>query len=169
MSGKNCRTAITGLVLVLMTIQSLAETQSIGNITCNVTEDAKIVINYQLSEQGKYTVKIFVSLDGGENYTIDPQTLTGDVGKGIVPGTGKEIVWDVFKDVKKLSGDMVILLQAEKEPEKPVHWLYVVASMLFIGGAIVAMDSGKRPGSIQRTAASTFSYGLIKIEVTFPE
>ncbi|MFC1509207.1 hypothetical protein ACFL60_05930 [Candidatus Omnitrophota bacterium] len=47
------------------------------------------------------------------------------------PRSRKEIVWDVFKDVKKLSGDMVILLQAEKEPEKPVHWLYVVASMLF--------------------------------------
>ena len=169
MSGKNCKKALTSIVLVLLTLQSLAETQSIGNVTCKVTEDETIVIKYHISEQGKYTVKVFVSFDGGKNFTIEPKTMTGDVGKGVVPGTGKEIVWDVFKDVKKLSGDMVILLQAEKEPEKPVHWLYVVASMLFIGGAIAAMDSGKRPGSIQGTSSSTFSYGRIKIEVNFPE
>ena len=169
MSGRNFKKALTSLVLVLLTLQSLAETLSIGNVTCKVTKDETIVIKYHISELGKYTVKVYVSLDGGNNFTIEPQTITGDVGKGIVPGTGKEIVWDVFKDVKKLSGDMVILLQAEKEPEKPVHWLYVAASMLFIGGAIVAMDSGKRPGSIQGSNSATFSYGVIKVEVNFPE
>ncbi len=44
------------------------------------------------------TVDLDVSVDGGANWTYTVSTISGDVGAGVTPGTGKAMVWDFGSD-----------------------------------------------------------------------
>ena len=50
-------------------------------------------------------ITIVVSNNGGQTYAIFPESVTGDVGEGISPGTGKLIVWDVERDRGQIKGE----------------------------------------------------------------
>ena len=161
---------LSALLIALLYCQSYAYAATIGNVKCIVTPDEKIMIYYQISGKGTYTVSVQVSLDGGKTYGIEPIALTGDVGKGVSAGVGKKIEWDVFRDVKRLSGNMVVRVEAAKERGKPINKWYVLAGIVLIGGTIAAMGGGgggetKPSGG----APPVISYGTIYIELVFPE
>ncbi|MBK8168101.1 MAG: hypothetical protein IPK64_19315 [bacterium] len=44
------------------------------------------------------TVSMFLSTDSGASYPNPCAAVTGDVGAGVLPGTGKSIVWDAGAD-----------------------------------------------------------------------
>jgi formylglycine-generating enzyme required for sulfatase activity len=46
------------------------------------------------AEDGALTVSVTVSVDGGKTSETLDSGLTGDVGMGIAPGTGKRVVWE---------------------------------------------------------------------------
>ena len=46
-----------------------------------------------------YEVELFVSPDGGKNYTIIPKSVSADIGRGISPGERKHIRWDTVNDM----------------------------------------------------------------------
>ena len=50
------------------------------------------------------TITVSVSDDGGSTFAVPAGTFTGDVGTGIAPGTGKQIVWDAGADVPEVYG-----------------------------------------------------------------
>jgi len=81
-----------------------------------------IEINYKISGakfNEKSAVTLFVSFDGGKTFKGPMNAVSGDV--LIESGGGqKVIVWDAFKDVDALDGDMVFDLRAklEKVPVK---------------------------------------------------
>ena len=52
------------------------------------------------------TIRLKVSDDGGQTYNIIPQSVRGDIGENIAPGTGKVIVWDVSEDMPGVRGDI---------------------------------------------------------------
>jgi formylglycine-generating enzyme required for sulfatase activity len=65
-------------------------------------------------------ITIKVSNDGGKTFNITPKALTGDVGKGIQPGKGKKVVWDVVKDLPKAKGNFKVRVIADDGVAPPV-------------------------------------------------
>ncbi|MEQ8822337.1 MAG: G8 domain-containing protein [Sumerlaeia bacterium] len=64
------------------------------------TGGSEVVVTYDLaSPQGDCEVSLEVSADGGATFTIIPESVGGDIGAAISPGTGKEIVWDISQDL----------------------------------------------------------------------
>ena len=154
--------------LTMMFPQS-SHAATIGNIRCEVTKDEKINIYYQLTGKGTYTVTMEVSTDGGKTFDIKPVTLSGDAGEGISAGTTKKIEWDVLSDISQLSGNMVVILEASREPDKPINKWLLLAGIVLTGGAIAAMGGGGGGKSSKEPPMVEISYGLIQINVEFPE
>ncbi len=84
--------------LGLLLLPTLAFSQNSKPVVSNVNASATTLgydITYDLSdaENENCSVTLRASMDGGKTYTIQPVVVTGDVGEGITPGTGKTINW----------------------------------------------------------------------------
>jgi len=78
--------------------------QAADNIQISNT-DEQLIINYDLigKTDGVYTIELNIELQNGT--VIKPTSIYGDVGK-VIAGDNKKIVWDVYKDVESLSGEI---------------------------------------------------------------
>ena len=83
---------------------SLLAALVVSNVTFSQRADAsKLVdITYDLASTGgavgPYLVALAVSGNGGATYAVPVKSVTGDVGDGVLVGTGKRIVWDAGTD-----------------------------------------------------------------------
>jgi hypothetical protein len=112
------------LFLLLFGFSSTMKAQKIKNIK-PVRNGNTIVVNYTLSAKfnQKFNVSLYVSRDGGETFEGPLEAVNGDVGEGIRPGQ-KKIIWDVFKEVYTLKGDIVFDVRAEViEEEVPRQFI----------------------------------------------
>ncbi|MCG2759234.1 MAG: formylglycine-generating enzyme family protein [Desulfobacteraceae bacterium] len=77
-------------------------------------------IYYDLrGDADKYNVTVRGSSDGGRNYRLPMKTVSGDVGKDVLPGSGKRIIWKALKDAGELEGDeFVFEVEAVSGPGK---------------------------------------------------
>lgn len=94
------------------------QAQDITNVDL-ITSDDKMLITYDLygKKSETYTVALLFKTTTGNE--IRPKSVSGDIGKKITPGTGKTIVWEVYKDVDKLQGNIEPILKASPtQPEK---------------------------------------------------
>jgi formylglycine-generating enzyme required for sulfatase activity len=66
-----------------------------------------ISVFYSLETVGDIpaTVSLYLSTDGGESYPYLCQSVTGDVGPGVLPGTGRYIVWNAGLDIPGVISD----------------------------------------------------------------
>ena len=163
------RKYLSCLLIAVVLFQSQAVATTIGNIQCDITSNETVLISYQITGKGTYTVSVQISLDGGKTFPFKPTALSGDVGKGIRPGANRLIEWDVFRDIEKLSGDMVIMLEATQEPGKPVNKLYVLAGLVLVGGAVALMSGGGETGKEAENTTPVIQFGTIAVEIFFPE
>lgn len=78
--------------------------QDATNIEVKTTDD-KLIVTYDLigSSTAVYDVKLQFKKE--DNQLVIPKALNGDVGK-VKAGEAKVIVWDVYKDVDGLSGNL---------------------------------------------------------------
>ena len=159
----------SALLLILLIFSATAFPATIGNITWQVTSDDTITVKYYIEGKGIYTVSLWVSTDGGSSFNLQPKAVTGDIGKGIAAGLSKSLEWDVFEDVKTLSGDVVLMLSAYKEAKKPINKLYVIGGSLLVGGLLAAMITGTTAKSPDKPPVDTEATGTILIRVIFPE
>jgi len=89
-------------VLVLGVAHDSQSTTEVRNLQVKQRFDAYLVdITFDLIDPDRNSLSIAVeaSDDGGKTWNGKPKTLSGDVGDGITPGNGKNIVWDVGKDL----------------------------------------------------------------------
>src|SRR5436190_2212274 len=94
------------LLLVLACLLNLqiglfAGPPTVTNVVALQRTGTKLVdIRYDLSdpEGDLVKVRIEVSNDGGKTYSVPANSLTGDIGGGIIPGTNKLIVWNAGID-----------------------------------------------------------------------
>jgi uncharacterized protein (TIGR02145 family) len=84
-------------IVFLITINGLLSAQSITNVKSK-QEGNTIVVTYDLQCDVNATISLYVSEDGGKNFTGPLGSVSGDVGLDIKPDTNKKIVWDVRKD-----------------------------------------------------------------------
>ncbi len=63
-------------------------------------------INYDVADPDSPTLTVYlkVSADGGTTWKGPVGLVTGDVGRGIVPGAGKRLVWDAGKEMTNQFG-----------------------------------------------------------------
>ncbi len=153
------------LFLLFFSFFTLVFSQSIQNVAFRQTEDDKIVITYDIigGEGQTFEVTLLVSPDGGQNYTIIPRTLTGDIGDKVSGGKGKMIIWDVLSDIRRLEGQTYIFkVQAKTKGGATIAGI----EMVFIPGGTFQMgdtfgdgDSDEKP--VHTVTVSDFLSGQI--------
>jgi hypothetical protein len=87
--------------------------QEVKNVEAKRIGD-KIVIKYEITDENpkqRYDVSLYVSRNGGKSFEGPLKNVIGHVGEGITPGQ-HQIVWDVYKDVNALQGDIVFDVKA---------------------------------------------------------
>jgi len=140
------RKSILFFIFLLFIMQGL-KSQSIKNITF-VKDSTRIVLHYDLVSFIKgntYNVEIFCSTDAGETYNIPLKTVLGDVGPDISIGRDKSLVWDVFKDIGGLAGNVSFKVVAEKNPFKRNYFIAYSGSLEAPFGAQIGMLGGVSP------------------------
>ena len=99
---------ILGLFLTCSNIWS----QEIKNLQASTTDDY-MIIAYDLKGDANelYNVKLhFLKADSTK---LKPRSLNGDIGK-VSAGSGKTIVWNVYKDVDGIEGSLTPVLSATR-------------------------------------------------------
>ena len=170
MRYRHLQKIMSAMLLMLFTFYASAFPETIGNITWKMTPDDTIAVKYHIEGTGTYTVSLWVSTDGGSTFSAQPKSVSGDIGKGIAAGISKSIEWDVFNDVKMLSGDVVLMLSTQKEAKKPFNKLYVIGGSILVGGVLAAMNTGASSKSFDnKPPVDTEATGTVLINVIFPE
>lgn len=92
-------TVIGGLLAPLAVSAQPTISNATFNQESNGTGGSRVVVNYDLATtNGNSTVELQYSADGGATFAYTPITVSGDVGAGITPGTGKSIQWTISTD-----------------------------------------------------------------------
>jgi uncharacterized protein (TIGR02145 family) len=91
------------LILVLIAISSNLEAQKFTNLQAK-KEAGKLIVSYDLFSENpeqNFDVRLECSMDGGTNFNLFPQFVSGDV-EGVSPGPGKRIIWDLMRETKQI-------------------------------------------------------------------
>lgn len=81
-------------------------------------------VNYDLTDPDNSHIEVLlqVSQDGGETWRTTAQTVTGDVGFPVAPGSAKELEWEYEQDLES-SGQYQIRLVADDREEVNIQEL----------------------------------------------
>jgi uncharacterized protein (TIGR02145 family) len=91
--------------------------QQVTNIEITQESD-KVVITYDITSNKAgqtFDIKVKCSADGGKTFSINPQSITGDL-TSVSTGTGKRIVWDVLSERQELAGDHFVFQLVATDP-----------------------------------------------------
>jgi len=103
------------LVLGLFMICSTIWSQEIKNIQASSTDDY-MIIAYDLKGDANELYNIKLHFLKADSTKLTPRSLNGDVGK-VPAGSGKTIVWNVYKDVDGIEGKLTPVLTATTIPK----------------------------------------------------
>ena len=97
------KTKIIFLALLLFTASLFAnEPPIVENVVANQRTDGSGIVDiyYDISDADGDTLYIELKLseDGGNDFTIEPANTSGDIGIGILQGTGKYIIWEADEE-----------------------------------------------------------------------
>lgn len=143
--------------------------QSVQNVRFNQAGE-KIFIFYDLNdisgEKKSFFVKVFYTLDDGRTY-VSIKSVYGDIGKDIVPGDDKKVIWNVLNDTDELAGEIKFKVTAfpQKLTASPQRETTILDYDLFIslrslgfywpfGGRIGMLGPGRVGGYV------SFIYGV---------
>ena len=62
------------------------------------TKQVDLIYDLEGNGFGSATVTLEVSSDGGASFSVPVDSAAGDIGEGVLPGRGKQIVWDAGND-----------------------------------------------------------------------
>lgn len=116
---------------------AFGDTETVTNVRGVQRENSKLVdIYYDLNatDYGTYTVGVEIE---GRTITVNASTFTGDVGKGVTPGTNRHILWDAGTDWPGKRGDVRAIVTATKEDPTVSH----CKVQLWEGGPFSGHDS----------------------------
>ena len=92
---------LASLGAALIARSAVAATPQVTNVVAVQRSGTKLVdVTYDLYDADGHamTVALYISSDGGVSFPIQCVTVTGDVGAGILSGTGRHIEWDAGAD-----------------------------------------------------------------------
>ena len=109
--------AFVSIIFIFCGLVYSVSAQKIENLRIKKLEN-KINIFYDLTQEKAgqlFNIQVLCSDNGGINYNIPLNTVSGDAGANVEGGIEKLIVWDVLADREKLSGDYVFKIIATPE------------------------------------------------------
>jgi hypothetical protein len=135
-----CISAVLIAALLIPPV-SAASKDAIQNISVDFT-DRVIEIHYDLipeSENGKYTVSLAISDDGGTTYDVIPHMIAGDIGRDILPGMNKRIIWFIEREFPAgIDIDRYDFRLTAKRQGLNRNILYVLLGAVVAGGSAAA-------------------------------
>ncbi len=104
--------------LIQSGLQQQPQPPAVGNVAFAQRTDGSglVDVTYDVSDPDSPTVTITLeaSLDGGATWNAVVATVSGDVGAGVTPGSGKAIVWDFAADNPGVfSGQAMVRITAD--------------------------------------------------------
>jgi hypothetical protein len=111
--------------------------------------DEIVTITYDLigPTTDQYEVSIVFLKKSDSTFTIKPETISGNIGRGAFAGSGRKIIWDFKKDYPKgFEGDdyyfKISVKQIPKEGGFP--WLLVGGGAALLGGGAAILLLNKK-------------------------
>lgn len=115
--------------------------QAVKNISVQ-TDGAFIEIRYDLLPERrnrKHTVSLEISDNGGLTYDIAPRIITGDIGRNVIPGRNKRILWFIERDFPgDIDLDRYEFRISAKQQGFSRSVLYVLIGAVVAGGGTAA-------------------------------
>ena len=93
--------------VVISVCQVFAADPVVSRVQAKQREGSRMVdITYDVADPDSPTLTVYlkVSADGGATWKGPVELVSGDVGSGIVPGSGKRLVWDAGKEMPNQFG-----------------------------------------------------------------
>ena len=94
-------------LMVASACQVLAVDPIVSRVQAKQRDGSRMVdITYDVADPDSPTLTVYlkVSADGGATWKGPVELVSGDVGRGIVPGGGKRLVWDAGKELPNQFG-----------------------------------------------------------------
>ncbi|MGN0856276.1 MAG: formylglycine-generating enzyme family protein [Candidatus Spyradenecus sp.] len=139
---------------------------AVTNVSAEQRADGMVVIHYDVAddEGDALNVRVEVSADGGAHFLVPARSFSGDVGDGISPGAGKEIVWDAPRDWDgEYSEQMVVQVIATDTLGFPgLEWTEEIPP----SGFLMGQDGGAEGSGPARHVHIPYSYRLATREIT---
>jgi formylglycine-generating enzyme required for sulfatase activity len=111
MSSKSRSGLPANLIAVWLIVASACQLLAVDPVVSRVQgkqrEGSRLVdITYDVVDPDSPTLTVYlkVSADGGATWKGPVELVSGDVGRGIVPGSGKRLVWDAGKEMPNKFG-----------------------------------------------------------------
>ena len=103
---------------------SAQDTPRAANVRFQASE-SKVIILYDLrgSRDEHYRVSVFLRKESDPSRSYKPKLVTGDVGENVLPGDGREIVWDLRKEIPAgLEGSDYYFVVSVEEQSSGFPW-----------------------------------------------
>lgn len=142
--------------------------QTIDNVRFHQTDEDKVIVTYDISggEGRTFEVTLTLSDDGGSNFLIVPRSVSGDVGPNVKGGRGKQIVWDVLADIRRLEGTNYVFKVSAKSQGgatiSGIEYVLIRGGTFEMGDAFGDGEADERP----LHSVTLSDYYLGKTEVT---
>lgn len=93
------------VVLLGAPVNARATSLLVSNVQMSIISNNVVHVTYDLSTVDglAVTVRLDLSTDGGQTYPFLCESVTGDVGSGVMPGSHREIIWNASIDTPTLS------------------------------------------------------------------
>lgn len=92
-------------------------------------------VYYDLQSSGDYQCNVSMSMmDNGSAIPVNTYAQDGDIGEGVVPGTGKHIVWDAGADYPNRRSEKFQVSITATETDIPKTWATITISWASYGG-----------------------------------
>lgn len=101
--------------------------------------DGLVTVTYDLigERDEEYQVTLLISASGGEAFDYEPKAVSGDVGEGVKPGSGRRIRWRYREDFPD-GLQRGIRYRVKVQEEGGNGWLYALGSAVVVGGGATA-------------------------------
>ena len=132
------------ILLFIGITYSHAQDVQVRNVTFTQMDEL-IIIRYDLDGllNKEYQVKLSLSDDYGASFRIKPYAVRGDVGKGVIPGVGKEIIWTITDDYPTgIEGDGFVFAVDAELKKGGSKFLYYLLGGGVVGGIVYFVSKG---------------------------
>ncbi len=138
----------------------------VTNVVATQRADTKLVdIHYDVFDDDGDLLKIRVEIsdNAGNTYSVPAFSFTGDIGENIEPGAGKHIVWDAGTDWDGEYSDLmrVKVIAVDGQGLPGLAW----GSEVPPGGFLMGQDGGAEGSGPSRHINIPWSYWLSKYEI----
>jgi len=135
------------VAMVTLSISLFAADPDVSNVRAQQRRGTPYVdITYDLSDtdSSALSVSVVVSTDGGSSFSV-PSDVSGHVGSGVVPGTGRTMLWNAGADLSARLFNNVRVRVTASDDTAPSGMALIPAGSFSMGDSFSEGSSNERP------------------------